>query len=190
MKTHIVSIASAAIALAGLAPANAADTVNWPQYRGAQSDGLAVGATLPSRWSTNENVVWKTDLRGWGWSSPVIWGDRILVTSAVGESDLPKPVIGGYPGGRVAQKDVHRWVVYCLDRITGKILWERDAHQGIPPQERHPRNSFASETPVTDGQRVYAYFANIGLFCYDLDGRPLWERRWKSYPMQIGRAHV
>ncbi len=185
MKTHITSLAFAAIALA-VFPANAAETVNWPQYRGAQSDGLAVGATLPERWSTNENVVWKTDLRGWGWSSPVIWGDRIFLTSAVGETDLPKPVIGGYPGGRVAQKDVHRWVVYCLDRITGKVLWERDAHKGIPPQERHPRNSFASETPVTDGQRVYAYFANIGIFCYDMDGNPLWERRWKSYPMRGG----
>jgi outer membrane protein assembly factor BamB len=162
------------------------ETENWPQYRGARSDGLGVGATLPETWSPTENVVWKAGIPGWGWSSPIIWGKKIFVTAAVGEQELQKPVIGGYPGGRVMAKDVHRWMTYSLDFDTGKILWEREAHRGIPPQERHPRNSFASETPVTDGERVYAYFANVGLFCYDLEGNPLWERRWKSYPMRGG----
>ncbi len=83
-------------------------------------------------------------------------------------------------------EETHRWMLYCLDFETGKILWEFEAHKGIPPQMRHPRNSFASETPVTDGERVYAYFANIGLFCCDMDGKKLWERRWPSYPMRDG----
>jgi outer membrane protein assembly factor BamB len=108
------------------------------------------------------------------------------VTSAVGESELPTPRVGGYPGGHVEQKEPHRWMLYCLDFETGKILWEFQAHQGIPPQMRHPRNSFASETPVTDGERVYAYFANIGLFCCDMDGKKLWEQRRPSYPMRDG----
>jgi outer membrane protein assembly factor BamB len=162
------------------------ETLHWPQYRGAYSDGLAQGATLPDMWSTNENVVWKTDLPGWGWSSPIVWGDRIFLTSAVSETPLGKPVVGGYPGGRIHPKEVHRWMTYCLDFDTGKILWEQEAWKGIPPQERHPRNSYASETPVTDGERVYAYFADIGLFCYDVDGRKLWERRQESQPMRGG----
>ncbi len=164
----------------------AAETQNWPQYRGAQSDGLGEGATLPETWSQTENVVWKTRDPGWGWSSPIVWGKRVFVTSAVGEKELPTPHVGGYPGGHLRQDDVHRWMLYGLDFDSGKIVWEFQAHQGIPPMERHPRNSYASETPVTDGERVYAYFANIGLFCCDFDGRKLLERRYEAYPMRDG----
>src|SRR5262245_34468474 len=162
------------------------DTVNWPQFRGAQSDGLAEGEHLPDRWSTTENVVWKTDIPGWGWSSPVIWGHKIFVTSAVGEKELPKPVIGGYPGGNVKPGDVQRYMVYCLDFDTGRILWEREADKGVPPQPRHPKNAYASETPVTDGERVYAYFGNVGLFAYDLDGKKLWEHKWGHFRVRGG----
>ncbi len=163
-----------------------ADTENWPQYRGAKADGLGEGVTLPDTWSPTENVVWKASVPGWGWSSPIVWDHKIFVTAAVGEKELTTPRVGGYPGGHVGAEDVHRWMLYCLDFETGKILWEFEAHKGIPPQMRHPRNSFASETPVTDGERVYAYFANIGLFCCDLYGKKIWERRWPSYPMRDG----
>lgn len=163
-----------------------AETENWPQYRGSAADGLGEGATLPETWSTTENVVWKKKVPGWGWSSPIIWGEKIFVTSAVSKTELPIPQVGGYPGGHIGAEEEHRWMLYCLDFKTGDILWEFEAHRGIPPQPRHPRNSFASETPVTDGERVYAYFANIGLFCCDLDGKKLWERRWPSYPMRDG----
>jgi outer membrane protein assembly factor BamB len=179
-------VAFASIVLSMFGSLAASETANWPQYRGAQSDGLAEGDTLPDTWSTTENVVWKAAIPGWGWSSPVIWRDRIFVTSAVGENELDRPVVGGYPGGRVQPDDVHRWMTYCLDFESGRIVWEREAHKGIPPEQRHPRNSFASETPITDGERVYAYFANIGLFCYDMDGHQVWEQRWPSYPMRGG----
>ncbi|HEX5102491.1 MAG TPA: PQQ-binding-like beta-propeller repeat protein [Pirellulaceae bacterium] len=179
-------VATFLAALLALASIAGAETVNWPQYRGAAADGMAEGATLPEKWSPTENVVWKAAIPGWGWSSPVIWEGKIFLTSAVGEHELQRPVVGGYPGGRVQAGDVHRWMTYCLDFDSGNILWEREAHQGIPPQERHPRNSFASETQVTDGERIYSYFANIGLFCYDLDGNKLWEKRWPSYPMRGG----
>jgi outer membrane protein assembly factor BamB len=164
----------------------AADTLNWPQFRGAASDGIAEGETVPETWSETENVVWRTRVPGWGWSSPIVWGDRIFVTAAIGEKDLPTPHVGGYPGGHVGSGEVHRWMLFCLDFETGRILWEFEAHKGIPPQMRHPRGSFANETPVTDGERVYAYFANIGLFCCDMNGRKLWERRWPSHPMRDG----
>ncbi|MBI3824055.1 MAG: PQQ-like beta-propeller repeat protein [Planctomycetes bacterium] len=161
-----------------------ADTTDWPQFRGAHADGLGEGKTLPDRWSTTENVVWKVDLPGWGWSSPVIWGKRIFVTAAVHDGPRDKMFAGGYPGGNVKPTIEHRWMTYCLDFDTGKIVWQREAHKGLPPQPRHPRNSYASETPVCDGERLYVYFANIGAFCYDLDGKPLWEKRWDSYPMR------
>ena len=169
-----------------LAPIGSAQTQNWPQFRGAHADGLGEGITLPDTWSTTENVVWKTDLPGWGWSSPVVWEKRIFVTAAVHDGPRDKMFVGGYPGGFVKPTDEHRWMTYCLDFDTGKILWQREAHKGPPPQQRHPRNSYASETPICDGERVYAYFANIGLFCYDLDGKPLWDKRWESYPMRGG----
>ncbi len=171
------------LVLACVAPA---DTQNWPQFRGSRSDGMGEGATLPETWSPTENVVWKSDLPGWGWSSPVVWGNRIFVTSAVGEQERQRLVIGGYPGGQVLPTDVHRWMIYGLDFDTGKIVWEREVHKGVPPQPRHPKNSYASETPITDGERVYAWFANIGMFCTDMEGRPLWEKRWDSYPMRGG----
>jgi len=153
MKHCLLLLALAVSALA-------ADTQNWPQYRGANSDGLGEGATLPETWSETENVVWKVKVPGWGWSSPIVWGDKVFVTAAVGEKELPTPHVGGYVG----TGEVHLWMLYCLDFETGKILWEFEAHKGIPPQMRLPRSSFANETPVTDGERVYAYFANIGLF--------------------------
>lgn len=182
MKTHPWLVPALFVCLS----AAAADTENWPQYRGAASDGLGEGATLPETWSDTENVVWKTHVPGWGWSSPIVWGDKIFVTAAVGEKELPTPHVGGYPGGHVGTGEVHRWMLYCLDFESGKILWEFEAHKGIPPQMRHPRNSFASETPVTDGEHVYAWFANIGLFCCDMYGQKVWERRWPSYPMRDG----
>lgn len=163
-----------------------ADTAHWPQFRGAQSDGLAEGERLPDRWSTTENVVWKTDIPGRGWSSPVIWGDKIFVTSAVGETELPKPVIGPSAEGGVKPGDVQRWMVYCLDWTTGKIVWEREAHKGVPPRERHLKNSYATETPSTDGARIYAYFGNLGLFAYDMNGNKIWEQKWGSFRMLGG----
>lgn len=163
-----------------------AQSDNWPQFRGPHVDGLAKGRTLPESWSTSENVVWKTELPGWGWSSPVIWGDKIFVTTAIGEHDRENLVVGGYPGGHVRLTDVHRWVTYCLDFESGRILWEQEAYEGVPLEERHPKNSFANATPITDGERVYAFFGNIGLFCYDMGGEKLWEYRIDHFPMRGG----
>ena len=162
------------------------ETANWPQFRGAQSDGLAHGETLPVTWSANENVVWKADIPGWGWSSPIVWGDKIFLTTAISDRDREKLKVGGYPGGRVKPGDVHRWVTYCLEFDTGKIVWQREAHKGVPPEERHPKNSYANATPITDGRRVYVYIGNIGLFCYDLDGTPVWSKSWGGFPMRGG----
>ena len=182
---HHHCLAALILAL-GLTASLPAQTDNWPRLRGPDGDGLAAGATLPESWSTTENVVWKTDLPGWGWSSPVIWGERLFVTAAVSESERQKLIVGGYPGGNVLPTEVHRWVMYCLDVETGDVLWERTVYEGPPPEQRHPKNSYANGTPVTDGRHVYAYFDNIGLFCFDLEGTPVWEQRWGSFPIRGG----
>ena len=156
--------------------------VNWPQFRGP-SAGVVEDSILPSTWSTTENVAWKLEIPGRAWSSPIVWGDRVFVTSAVGGVDAEKPKKGLYFGGnRDKPSDkTHRWMVYCIDLDSGKILWEKLAHQAVPKHSLHIKNTYASETPVTDGQRVYAYFGNYGLFCYDLDGKELWSKQFGSF---------
>ncbi len=159
----------------------------WPQFRGPQSVGVAEDPRLPERWSVSENVAWKTEIPGAGWSSPVVWGDRIFITSAISSEEGERPKKGLYFGGeRPAPKAEHRWVLYCLDWKTGKILWEREIYRGIPPGPRHLKNTYASETPVTDGERVYAYAGYLGVFCYDRKGRLVWSKRWGPYKMRYG----
>jgi len=155
---------------------------SWPYLRTAPDD-----PRLPDRWSATENIAWKTEIPGMGWSSPVVSGDRVLLTSVVSAEAGEAPKKGLYFGGeRPASKVEHRWMVYAVDFNTGKILWEREAFKGVPIQSRHLKNSYASETPVTDGERVYAYFGNVGLFCYDMKGKLLWEQKWEPRKTRYG----
>lgn len=184
MKSFSVPVVATflvANALSGIA-----ETEHWPQYRGAASDGIGEGATLPDNWSETENVVWRKQVPGWGWSSPVVWGKRVFVTSAMGQQDLPTPEIGGYPGGHLIDEGDHRWMVHCLDFDSGETIWSATAHEGPPKEKRHPRNSYASETPATDGERVVAYFANHGVYSYTMDGELEWHRPYDAYPMRDG----
>ena len=137
--------------------------------------GISEEAGLPESWSTTENVAWVTEIAGLGWSSPIVWGDTVYVTSVVSAGDVETPRAGLYLGGeRTVPTDEHRWVVYGIDVETGAIRWEREVHRGVPDTGHHLKNTFASATPVTDGDRVYAYFGNVGVFCLSLDGRLLW----------------
>jgi outer membrane protein assembly factor BamB len=155
-----------------IAPVLAAD--NWPQFRGPGSTGVADDPALPDKWSATENVIWKADIPGSGWSSPIVWGDKIFVTSVISSAGGEAPKKGLYMGGeRKAPTDEHRYMLYAIDFKTGRILWEREVFKGVPGQ-RHLKNTYASETPVTDGERVYARFGNVGLFCYDMNGKLLW----------------
>jgi outer membrane protein assembly factor BamB len=159
----------------------------WPQFRGPKSLSVAEDPKLPDKWSATENVVWKTEIPGVGWSSPVVWDNKIFVTSVVSATEVEKPKKGLYFGGeRKPPTDEHRWMVYCVDWRTGKLLWEREAHRGVPPFGRHLKNTYASETPVTDGERLYAYFGNLGLFAYDLNGKPLWSKKWGPFKTRYG----
>lgn len=165
----------------------ASNNDRWPQFRGADSMGVAEDPNLPDTWSATENVAWKTDIPGTGWSSPIVWGDRIFVTSVISADDKEAPKKGLYFGGeRPIPKDEHRWMIYCVDWKTGKVAWEREAQRSLPLASRHLKNSYASETPVTDGERVYAYFGNVGLFCYDLNGKLLWQQKWEPRKTRFG----
>jgi outer membrane protein assembly factor BamB len=138
-----------------LAPASASSPQHWPQFRGTGSLGVAEDPKLPDKWSTTENVAWKIEVPGVGWSSPIVWGDRIFVTSVINSDPKEAPKKGLYFGGeRPAPKDEHRWMVYALDFKTGRILWEKEVFRAAPSFSRHLKNSYASETPVTDGERV------------------------------------
>ena len=169
---------------------------NWPQFRGLQGGVAADDPALPDTWSTTENVVWKLDVPGYAFSSPIVWGDHVIVTSAINSvGDTVRPVsdyLAGSLGGRmtfkelVTSKDPHRWMVYDVDFKTGKIRWERQVQQAVPTESRHQKNSYASETPVTDGQRVYAYFSSAGLFAFDMNGKPLWSKPMDTLKTRTG----
>ncbi len=179
----IASTSVSPVSKATIAPGNDP----WPQFRGIGSLGVAEDPALPDKWSTTENVAWKTDIAGVGWSSPIVWGDRIFLTSVISADSKEAPKKGLYFGGeRPIPTDEHRWMVYAVDFKTGKILWEKEVQRGAPPSSRHLKNSYASETPVTDGERVYAYFGNTGLFCFDLKGKLLWQQKWDARKTRYG----
>jgi outer membrane protein assembly factor BamB len=161
---------------------------NWPQFRGPEGLGVAEGAGLPEQWTATENVAWKTDIPGRGWSSPVVWGNRVFLTTVVntGESEAVKK--GLYFGGErnKAPDAVHQWKVLCLDLESGKVLWEKQVHEGKPATPIHIKNSYASETPVTDGERVYVCFGNLGVWCFDMEGKELWTKPIEPHKMSFG----
>ena len=151
-----------------LASVPAAEAQHWPRFRGADAGVVADDPALPDRWSETENVAWKVDVPGLSWSSPIVWGDHVFVTTAVSAADDEvQPIPGLYdPGehnGSVAARGEHRWLVYDIDFETGAVRWARELHRAAPDIARHLKNSYASETPVTDGERVYVYFGSIGL---------------------------
>ena len=151
---------------------------NWPAFRGPNASGVGEGKA-PLHWDAVKgvNVIWKTEIPGLAHSSPVIWGDRVYITTAV--SSDPKAVFRhGLYGDVDPSPDVspHSWRVYCLDKSTGKITWEREAHAGVPKTKRHPKSSEASCTPATDGKHIVAFFGSEGLFTYDADGKLLWKQ--------------
>ncbi|MGI8735433.1 MAG: PQQ-binding-like beta-propeller repeat protein [Pyrinomonadaceae bacterium] len=151
---------------------------SWPSFRGTQASGIAEGQNLPDTWNAKagENILWRTPLPGLAHSSPVVWGDRIFVTSAV--SSDPKATFrpGLYGDGDASQdRSRHRWTIYALDKKSGKILWERVAHEGEPAEKRHIKATYANSTPATDGRIVVAWFGSQGVHAYDVKGRFLWK---------------
>ena len=158
-----------------------APQAQWAKFRGPDDGAVSDDPRLPDAWSETTNVVWKADVPGLGWSSPVVWDDHVFLTTAVSAGEERQPVRGLYdPGaasGATRSMASHRWLVYDLDFATGAVRWVREVAVAVPQIERHLKNSFASETPVTDGDRVYVYFGTIGLVvALDLTGEVEWRR--------------
>jgi len=152
--------------------------INWPLFRGP-SCGVVEDAILPESWDTAKNVEWKIDVVGRAWSSPIVWGNKIFLTTVASEGHVEEAKKGLYFGGdrNTPSTAIHHWIVYCYDWNTGKTLWEKTVHTGKPVEPVHIKNSYASETPVIDGEHVYFYFGNLGVFCFDLNGKEIWQKR-------------
>ncbi|HUG52024.1 MAG TPA: PQQ-binding-like beta-propeller repeat protein [Vicinamibacteria bacterium] len=166
-------------ALLVVLPAAIASAQDWPSFRGPRASGVADGHPLPVSWdvSSGRGVRWKTAIPGLALSSPIVWGDTVFVTTAVG-SDPSATFRHGLYGDVEPSTDVsrHSWRVLAIDKKSGRVKWEKVAHEGVPKTKRHPKSSQASCTPVTDGRVVVAYFGSEGLHAYDLAGKPLWSR--------------
>ena len=150
---------------------------NWQQFRGPTMNAVvADNPNLPERWSQTENVEWVAEIPGLGWSSPIVWGNRVFLTTVTAEGEFERPKPGLYaPNGRSEPPQLdHDWRVYCLDLETGGVLWQRSVRAGVPEFPRHMKNTYASETPTTDGERVYVRFGDLGLFAFDMDGNQVW----------------
>jgi outer membrane protein assembly factor BamB len=150
--------------------------------------GIADNPDLPDRWSTNENVAWKIEVPGRGWSSPIVWGERVFLTTVASDGEVEPPKKGLYYGGERQEipQATHRWLVLCLDLKSGREFWRQEAYRGTPPNPLHVKNTYASATPVTDGERVFACFGNVGVFCYDFNGRKLWSTNWPPVKTRNG----
>jgi outer membrane protein assembly factor BamB len=152
---------------------------NWPSFRGPSASGVAQGYQTPSQWSASpsKNILWQTRIPGLGHSSPVVWEDHIFVTTAIpkqGESGLKVGMYGAVES--IAEKEPFSWHLYCIDRNSGGILWDRQAYEGKPKVKRHPKSSHANATPCTNGSCVVAFFGSEGLYCYDMGGNLLWQK--------------
>jgi len=156
---------------------------NWSQWRGSDGTGVSSETNLPAEWSSSKNIKWKTPLSGGGHSSPIVWGSRIFLTAEIEGDVVPgaeavKHIAEGsdykHPDAVGADRQ-HTFKLICLERDSGKILWEQNAYEGTVYDDRHRKSSHASPTPATDGKNVFAYFGTEGLYCYDFAGKMIWK---------------
>jgi outer membrane protein assembly factor BamB len=173
MRRFIIAVALIAVGTATSAQQN------WPSFRGANAAGTADGKPTAVKWNAaaGENVAWKTPVGGVAVSSPIVWGNRVFVSTAIG-SDASQGIRTGQYGDvePVADNSKHTWHLIALDKATGKVVWDKVAYEGIPKTKRHPKSSQASATPVTDGTHVIVSFGSQGLYAYDFAGTLLWQK--------------
>lgn len=151
----------------------AAAVSSWPVWRGTSGQGIAPGAQPPLKWSDNENVKWKTPIPGLGFSTPIIWDNRIFLLTAVKVEDAA-PAAGASEGPTPTQP--YEFIVLALERSSGKILWQKVARKEVPHEGHHRTSSFAGASPITDGKHLWVPFGSRGYYCYDLEGNLIWEK--------------
>jgi outer membrane protein assembly factor BamB len=195
----VLSVALLPVApVRGLEPGTETDE-NWPQFLGPQGMAVSGRSGLPERWSNTDNVEWVASIPGMAWSSPIVWGDRVFVTTASSEKPMKQPSLGvdfsneyvaelveqgktmdevmaavAERDGEMPDEITLSYHLLCLDLESGEVLWDRLVHEGPPPVGRHRKNSYASETPVTDGEAVYVFIGHLALFAFDFEGAELW----------------
>lgn len=150
---------------------------DWPQWRGPLGAGVAPGAQPPIEWSDTKNIRWKTALPGKGHSTPIVWGERVFLTTAIpyGEAVKPRFVRPG-AHDNLAMTQAHEFAVLAVSRASGKIVWQQTVHKQVPHEAGHITASLASASPVTDGEYLFAFFGSYGLYCLDLNGKLLWKK--------------
>ena len=182
-STALVICLLSTVAFFSLGAAARSGETNWPQWRGPASLGISAERNLPEEWSPDRNIKWKAAIPGKAHSSPIVWGKRVFLTTAVEGSQVPGAkaathLIDGkewkHPDSVGADRK-HAFKVIALDRDSGKILWERTAWEGTPYDDRHRKSSYAASTPATDGKYVFAFFGAEGLYAYDFDGKLKWK---------------
>lgn len=209
-RTVLLRKAGVACALLIMSITANAQSASWPQFLGPESNPVSKNARLPERWSKTENVEWSFEIPGRGWSSPIVTGDKVYVTSVTTEGKSKPPQTGTEYSNeyvaelqkqglsmqeilkRVTERDIElpnevqlHYVLYSLNLKNGKVEWSKEFHTGRPPGGRHRKNSFVSETPVTDGKFIYVYVANLGLWAFDLKGKQVWTTPLESHPMYL-----
>ncbi len=159
---------------------------NWPSFRGAYAEGVRNNMDLPDLWDGEslKNIKWKVKIPGLAHSSPIIWGNRLFVTSTVSSKGDTYFKHGLYGAGTASDdSSTQKWMVYCLDKKTGTTLWEKVAYEGIPIDKRHIKSTYANSTPVTNGRVVAAFFGSHGLFVFDMNGNLIWKK-------DLGRINI
>src|ERR1022692_1008754 len=206
MPTLLTLLLSMLLSGAAAAPADS----DWPQFRGPDFNPVGSSKLLPEHWSKTENIEWSSDIPGRGWSSPIVAGGKIYLTAATTEGKSKPPQIGTEYSNeyaaelmkqglkmsevmaKVGERDIempnevmlHYWL-YCLDLKTGAVDWKKEFYAGHPPGGRHRKNSFTSETPVTDGQSIFVYIANLGIWAFDRSGQQRWTEKLESNPIYL-----
>ncbi len=199
--------AAALVLLASLLPGREPE---WPGFRGPASNPVSANPRLPESWSKTEGIAWRAEIPGRGWSSPIVVGNKVFLTTVTTEGKSKPPQVGvDYSNHlvaelmkqglnekqvieRVTERDIElpaevtvHYFLYCLDLKTGAVSWQREFHAGHPPGGRHRKNSFASETPVTDGKLIYVYVGNLGLYAYKLNGERAWTTALEALPIYL-----
>lgn len=182
--SHLTSLVPALVgwALAAFAPTSSLPgPEQWPAWRGPLATGEAPAGDPPLRWNAHENVKWKTAIPGRGSATPIVWGEKVFVLTAIdtgrqaATADLPKPE-AGLEKKTQPPTTYYQFVVICLDRATGQVRWQRVATEQVPHEGHHPTHSYAAASPVTDGKHLFVSFGSRGIYCYDLDGNLKWQR--------------